>query len=237
MGKFLRFTAAAIVFGAATFSAAGAATAAPLNDPLGLCTNPSNGNCVWGTGHPRSNVDIVFPSNTPEQQAIVDYVTGVANDYYKNETEVRAGTSSGTSTLNITATSYTSGTPSAGTQTVVLKAYQFMNQAAHPNLWYKSFSFNNATQKPITFDSLFQPGTKPLDVIMPIVVKQISTEIGEPFEMADGAGLDPANYQNFAITNDSLIFFFGKDQLAVPTGDFTVTIPRNAVANLLSPGI
>jgi hypothetical protein len=182
-------------------------------------------------------VNIEFPANTPAEQAIVDYATGVANSYYADEAEVRAATSSGSSNLEITASSYASGNRETGTQTVVLKAYQFMSGAAHPNVSYKSFSSENATGQPITFESLFRPGTKPLDAIMPIVVKQISADIGQPFELPAAAGLNPANYQNFAITDDALIFFFGKDQLVVPSGDFTVTVPRNAVAGMLSPGI
>lgn len=238
MNKFITSAAAVILLGAATFGFSGAASAAPLNDPKGLCDSVNSaGNCVWGTGHPRSNVNIEFPSKSPQEQAIVDYATNVANNYYEVETAARNNTPSGLSELEVTATSYASGTPEAGTQTVVLKSYQFIGGAAHPNISYKAFASTNPTGTPITFDSLFRPGTKPFDVIVPIANNQISADVGQPFTMDAAVGHDPANYQNFAITNDALIFFFDKDQLAVPTGDFQVSIPRSAVATMLNPGI
>ena len=38
-----------------------------------------------------------------------------------------------------------------------------------PQTFYKAFNWDVAKNAPITFDTLFKPGTKPLDVIFPIV--------------------------------------------------------------------
>jgi len=228
----------AALLGAVASGAAGQAGAVPINDPLGLCANPVAGNCNWGTGHPRSSVDIVIPAESPLEQPIIDYATKTYNDYYATETPTRANPNPiGASRLEITGTSYTSGTAPAGTQTVVLKTYQNISGTAHPMTWYKAFPFNNATRAPITFETLFVPGAKPLDVILPIVNQQISAAAGAPFEADPAYGSDPANYQDFAITDDAVIFFFGKDQLRAATGDFQVSVPRSAIAPMLSPGI
>ncbi|WP_345229353.1 RsiV family protein [Mycolicibacterium helvum] len=231
-------SAAAALLGAVALGVASPAKAVPINDPLGLCANPVAGKCVWGTGHPRSNVDIEFPANTPLEQEVVDFATKTANDYYATEAPTRADPNpAGSSELRVTGTAYTSGTAPAGTETVVLKTVQNISGTAHPMTWYKAFPYNRATQAPITFDALFAPGVKPLDVILPIVNEQISTSSGEPFAADPAAGHDPANYQNFAVTDDAVIFFFDKDELRAATSDFQVSVPRSAIAPMLSPGI
>jgi hypothetical protein len=235
---FVHTTAAAALLGAIALGAAGQANAIPVNDPLGLCANPVAGKCVWGTGHPRSSVDIEFPANTPLEQGIVDFATKTYNDYYATEAPTRANPNPDfPSELKVTGTAYTSGAAPTGTQTVVLKTFQNISDTAHPMTWYKAFPYNNATKAPITFDTLFTPGAKPLDVILPIVNQQISASAGEPFEADPAAGYDPANYQNFAVTDDAVVFFFDKDELRAATSDFQVSVPRSAIAPMLSPGI
>ena len=47
--------------------------------------------------------------------------------------------------------------------------------------------------------------------------------------------MDPNTYQNFAITNDSLLFFFDRGAvLPEVAGNFSVTIPRSAVDSMLA---
>jgi hypothetical protein len=54
-------------------------------------------------------------------------------------------------------------------------------------------------------------------------------------EVPQGVGLDPTNYQNFAVTNDELIFFFSQGELlAESAGPVQATVPRAAVAPLLA---
>ena len=66
---------------------------------------------------------------------------------------------------------------------------------------------------PITFDTLFKPGTKPLDVIYPAVEQDLQKQQGVIDGIPPSVGLDPSKYQNFAITDDSLIFFFSQGEL------------------------
>jgi hypothetical protein len=231
MKNTIRAAVVAVTLGAVSLGFAG--TAAALTDPNGLCSYHDNaGNCWVAASGPSVNVDMTFPSNSPREQAIVDYLTKVDNDFHAN-------TQMGTLTnprpmqeLNVTTTNYTS----ADTQTAVVKVYQNTG-GAYPLTFYKGFSYNNATKAPITFDSLFTPGSKPLNVIMPIVQQRMSTEAGQPITIDPTVGLDPANYQNFAITNDAVIFFFDKNQMHPAYDAIEVSVPRNAIANLLTPGI
>ena len=53
--------------------------------------------------------------------------------------------------------------------------------------------------------------------------------------MPPAAGLDPETYQNFAITNDSLIFFFSQGQvLPESAGAVQVTVPRAPIEAMLA---
>ena len=72
--------------------------------------------------------------------------------------------------LDAEGTGYRSGsdTPGGGTRSVVFTMWQNVG-GTHPQTYYQSFNWNVAANAPITFDTLFKPGTKPLDVIYPEV--------------------------------------------------------------------
>jgi hypothetical protein len=80
---------------------------------------------------------------------------------------------------------------------------------------------------PITFDTLFKPGTNPLEVLNPIVQRKFGPlPFGDPGVHA---------YQNFAITDDGVIFFFNQGQvLAQLDGPQKVSVPRAELASLLA---
>ncbi|ETB35195.1 hypothetical protein O975_22050, partial [Mycobacterium avium subsp. paratuberculosis 11-1786] len=50
-------------------------------------------------------------------------------------------------------------------------------------------------------------------------------------------GLDPANYQSFAITDDAIVFFFDQNALQPAMEATRVSVLRSAIAPLISPGI
>ena len=65
----------------------------------------------------------------------------------------------------------------------------------------------------------------------------MSATAGQPITIAPEVGLDAANYQNFAVTNDAVIFFFDQNQMHPAYGDTEVSVPRSAIAKMLNPGI
>ena len=105
-----------------------------------------------------------------------------------------------------------SGPRSGGTRSVVLTMWQYVG-GTHPQTWYKSFNWTVAEKAPITFDTLFKPGTKPLDVIYPAVDQYLQKQTGTDRPLPPSAGSIRRNYQNFALTDDSLIFFFGQGEM------------------------
>ena len=230
---------AATLLSAAALGLAGTAGATPLNDPNGLCSYHDDlGNCLYGAAGPSRSVDLRFPSDFPQEQAIVDYLDKAVDEF--NADAGPLGTLDDPlplEQLEATSTRYSSGTPETGTQTVVVELDQTLRHAAHPMNWYQSFSYNNATQATITFNTLFRPGTQPLPAILPIVEQQLSVTAGAPITIDPATGLDPASYQDFAVTDEAVLFFFDKNQIHPAYGATVVSVPRTAIAAMLSPGI
>ncbi len=72
-------------------------------------------------------------------------------------------------------------------------------------------------------------------MIYPEVNRYLTREQGLIDAIPQTAGLDPANYQNFALTDDSLIFFFSQGEMfAESAGPVQATVPRAAVAPMLA---
>jgi hypothetical protein len=63
----------------------------------------------------------------------------------------------------------------------------------------------------------------------------VNKQLGQPVAIAPEVGLDPTKYENFAITNDQLIFFFSQgDVLPEAAGAVQVAIPRGPVDAMIS---
>jgi hypothetical protein len=109
---------------------------------------------------------------------------------------------------------------------------------AHPNSYYKTFTFDLEQERVIILDDLFVEGSNPLAVISPIVQQDLITRIGEmtdPTWIEQGTGENPENYQNFAITPDALIFFFPPYQVAAyAAGPQQASIPLSQLNAILA---
>ncbi|WP_297775305.1 RsiV family protein, partial [Mycobacterium sp.] len=56
-----------------------------------------------------------------------------------------------------------------------------------------------------------------------------------PVTIAPAAAYDPANYQNFAVTNDGVIFFFDQGRMLPDAAGATqVLVPRSAIDPMLA---
>jgi hypothetical protein len=178
-------------------------------------------------------VDIGFPSDYPDQKAIFDYVKQT-RDGFLNVAKPPDSRPLPYA-LQTKATEYGSDVPPRGTQSVVLETYESMG-GAHPTTFYKAFNWDQGYRKPITIDNLFRQGTQPFPVIYPMVADQVAKQFGGDAESIPAAvGLDPSTYQNFAITNDSLIFFFDRGAvLSEAAGAFEVTVPRGPIDSMIA---
>jgi hypothetical protein len=222
---------ATLAVAAALVPAAASADEAMLCSPSSV---DSDHMCHFDASGPYSDITMVFPADYPDEQTLIAYLTKVENDYIAARGPLTTLTSP--NALQVTGTRYSSGPQQTGTQSVVTEIFQNLG-SAHPLSWYKSFNYNLATHTPITFDSLFKPGTQPLQVILPAVKKTLTDRYGPAVSISDDTGLKPANYQSFAMTNDAVIFFFDKNALQPAMEATEVSVPRSTIASMLSPDI
>ena len=175
-------------------------------------------------------MDIRFPLNYPDEQSVIDYLTQ-NRDGFVNVAQM-PGSHNARYEMDETSQSFKSGQPSSGTQSVVLKLFEDVG-GAHPVTWYKSFTYNVPQGRPVTLDTLFAPGTKPMDAVFPIVQRELQRQTGLTQQISPGDGMDPSHYQNFAITDDAVIFFFSQGEL-LPSdaGATSASVPRTALPPL-----
>ena len=210
-------------------SSAGAATAQSGCDVLGGTVMAGN-DCQVKSTTVNYHMDIRFPVNYPDEGAVVAYLTQ-NRDGFVNVAQTPDSRNLPYE-MDVTSESFSSGVPPAGTQSVVLKLFQDVG-GAHPVTWYKAFTYNLSRRQPITFDSLFPLGSVPLASIYPIVARELERQTGLTGAVSPSEGLDPSHYQDFAITDDSVIFFFGQGVL-LPSdaGATSAVVPRNAIPPL-----
>ena len=184
-------------------------------------------------------LDMRFPLDYPDEQTLTDYV-GQNRDGFVNVAQTSSQTSGTRDVpyqMEVTSEQYHSGQPPGGTKSVVVKVFEDLG-GPRPSTSYKGFNYDLGAQKPITFDTLFAPNSKPLDSIYPIVQREVGRQTGFGAAILPGSGLDSSHYQNFAITDDELIFYFAPGELlpASIAGATQVHVPRNAVPPLTVKG-
>jgi hypothetical protein len=180
---------------------------------------------VHATG-PTYMLNMAFPVDYPDEQALIDYITQ-NRDGFVNVAQT-SGSRDQPYQMEATTEQHTAGQPPHNTRSVVLKFFQDLG-GAHPSNWFKAFNYNLGTKQPITFDNLFPPGTTPLDTIFPIVQRDLERQNALGVAILPSTGLDPSHYQNFAITDDQLIFYFAPgEMLPALAGPVQAQVPRNA---------
>jgi hypothetical protein len=217
--------AGALIGSIPTATAVAQSACSDLNGTVG-----PDGVCSVHTSNATYTLDITFPNDYPDQQALTAYLTQ-ARDGFVNVSQM-PGSYNLPYELDAKGTGYRSGSPTGGTQSVVFTMWQNVG-GVHPQTWYKSFNWDLGKKAPITFDTLFKPGTKPLDVIYPAVEQYIQKQQGLIDGIPPTVGLDPSKYQNFALTDDAVIFFFGQGELE-SAGPVEASVPRATLAPLLA---
>ena len=175
-------------------------------------------------------LNMTFPTDYPDQQALTDYITQ-NRDGFVNVAQSSGGRDQPYQ-LEATTDQHSAGQPPHNTRSVVLKFFQDVG-GTRSSIWYKAFNYNLGTKQPITFDNLFPPGTTPLDAIFPIVQRDLERQTPLGAAILPSTGHDPSHYQNFAITDDQLIFYFAPGEL-LPAfgGPAQAQVPRNAIPPL-----
>jgi hypothetical protein len=174
-------------------------------------------------------LDMSFPLDYPDQQALTDYLTQDRDQFLSWIARFGTGARNRPYEHSVTAKSYGSA---SGTQSLVLKIQDDTGAAheAHPDAHFQAFNYDLGKRAPITFDTLFKPDTDPLDTLNPIVLRELGSRPEVPVN-----DLNTHTYQNFAITDDAVIFFFGEDQVVNDNnGPHQVSVPRSELASLLA---
>jgi Protein of unknown function (DUF3298) len=229
----MRYLIAAAVLASAVLLGWPAAADPPSCDSLGGTVDAGQLCHVHATG-PTYMLSMAFPVDYPDEQALTDYITQ-NRDGFVNVAQASGGRDAGRDQpyqMEATTEQHSSGQPPHNTRSVVLKFFQDVG-GARPSTWYKAFNYNLGTKQPITFDNLFAPGTTPLDAIFPLVQRDLQRQNALGAAILPSTGLDPSHYQNFAITDDQLIFYFAQgEMLPAYAGASQAQVPRNAIPPL-----
>ena len=184
----------------------------------------ADGLCQVEGSTPAYTMKLQFPLDYPDEQAVIDYLVATREGFVNVAQTPDARNLP--YDMDVTAESFRTGR----TRSLVLTLFQNVG-SAHPTTWYKSFTYDVDHGRPVTFDTLFAPDAKPLEAIFPIVRRELEGQTG--LAVFAGDGLDPEHYQNFAVTDDAVTFFFGRAEL-LPSyaGATSVAVPRNAIPPL-----
>jgi hypothetical protein len=200
----------------------------------------ANQTCQIQASDPAYALNISYPVDYPDFQSVFDYVKQT-RDGFLNVANM-PGPHYMPYELDTTTTQFTSAVPPRGTRSLVFKTFQDVG-GAHPQTFYKSFNWDQGTRKPIQIDTggsdkiqpLFRPGANPWPLIFPVVQSELEKQSGQPVAITPQVGLDPATYQNFAITNDAVIFFFSQGELLPEAaGALQVSVPRGPIDAMIA---
>ena len=198
---------------------------------LGGAVGP-DGICTVHAANSTYTLNFSFPNDYPDQAALTGYLTQ-ARDGFINVAD-NPDAYNLPYELDAKGAGYSSGSPTGGTQSVVFTMWQNVG-GAHPQTYYQSFNWDVDKRAPIKFDTLFKPGTKPLDLIYPAVEQDLQKQQGVIDGIPPSVGLDPSKYQNFALTDDAVLFFFSQGELfAEAAGPVQASVPRSTLAALLA---
>lgn len=181
---------------------------------------------------PTYVVDMTFPVDYPDQKALSDVLKQEYDSFIDWVAQFAQPNRGRPYEKVVTAKTYSSGAPESGTRSLVLKVQSDAGLAheGHPDTSFDALNYDLGTHAAITFDTLFKPGTQPLATLNPIVLR----ELQKPGSVVND-DLSERIYQNFALTDDAVIFFFAQDQVIVDNnGSHQVSVPRTELASLLA---
>lgn len=171
-----------------------------------------------------------FPLDYPDQQPVTDYLTQRRDEFVDFVTE--RPERDFPYALDAKATAYRSGTPTSGTESLVFTVNS-ESGGAHPVTGYEAFTYDLGKRASITFETLFKPDTNPVEVLDPIVQREMEKHWEGYDGPAPGNTLGDKVYQDFAITDDAVIFFIGQGMwLPEVAGPQQVSVPRAELASL-----
>src|SRR5262249_18364330 len=119
-------------------------------------------------------LDFRFPVDYPDQAALMEVLTQERDGFVDWFKDMKSNPIPGE--LDIIGKAYRSGSPESGTHSIVLT---IGNQSGvHPTTTYESLNYDLGRHVPITFETLFKPGSQPMNVLNPIVEREVNKHGG-----------------------------------------------------------
>jgi Protein of unknown function (DUF3298) len=215
----VKLIAAVVLSAMALFPAtAGAQTSC---DELGGAVEPAGTCHVHGEG-PDYRMDLAFPTDYVDEPTLAGYVTQQRDEFL--DWVAKFGGAS-FAELDMGFDDY----QSTNTRSAVLTIGR--DTGVHPFSTFTTFTYDVTKRAPVTIDTLFKPGSQPLAVLNPIVAPEFEKH-GAKLR-ADELTLN--DYRSFALTDDTVLFFFDQDwPMDHVSGPLTVTVPRAALPSILA---
>jgi hypothetical protein len=148
----------------------------------------------------------------------------------------------------------TMGLPSSGDWSLIIhyELFQFSDEilsirfdigvytgGAHGNIAIQSYSFDLVNESVLGFEDIFVSEEEAIATIAAITQAQLAENLGGLADMdwiATGAGADALNYQDFVLTEESIIFYFEPYVVAAyAAGTQQVEIPLSDLSAILNP--
>ena len=186
--------------------------------------------CTVHSETPNYTIDMSFPVDYPDQNAVADVLTNQRDKFIEvvEEPPVRDVPKA----LDIKSTTYRSGDPTSGTESLVFEEYINFG-GAHPVTNYEALNYDLGKKAPITFDTAFKPGAGTVAALDPLVAAELEKALPGVDIGDNSIGADM--YKNFALTDDAVLFFLSQGQWVLSAaGPQTVSIPRAELASILA---
>ncbi len=110
---------------------------------------------------------------------------------------------------------------------------------AHPNAFYRTFTFDLSTGAELKIADLFVPRSEYLTRLSAIAEFELAKSLGETADIdyiRQGVTPDALNFQSFAVEGDNLLLVFPPYQVApYSAGTQEVSIPLSQLAEILKP--
>lgn len=172
-----------------------------------------------------------FPTGFADQQSVTDELKRRRTDFVDWVTSSTAPPPTHPYELDVSGKAYHSGNRQHGTQSLVLTIGS--DTGVHPVTTFKAFNYSLTNHAPFGFDGLFKPGSDPVPILNPIVRQEILRR--DPTDSPAANALTTTAYQQFAVTDDEIVFFFNQDGVMPhANGPLEVAIPRSALASILA---
>jgi hypothetical protein len=204
-------------------------------DTCGLQVHPVDSAAADGSHHEHTETarytsDISYPLDYPDMKSVSDFVNADRGFFLDWIARFDHDGPSRQYMYNVTGKTYRSAQPATISLILTLENDTGAAHEGHPATVYESFNYDLATQRPITYETLFKQDADVLSVLGPKVAALYDGPINRP------AKLSLSDFRSFALTDDAVIFFFDEGQFlpADNTGPRQISVQRSELAPLLA---